>query len=181
MSLFEIVLLAIALGVDCLVVSFSQGLIFHSNKLPNSLKLAFVMGLFQGLMPVIGYWCADAVNSYVEKFADWIVFIIFLILGIKLICEALKKSDDDVKICCIGLKCLISLGIATSIDALGAGLSLRFLNADLLISALVIGVCSFVMSIVGFCAGNCLKALPSKYLEIFGGIVLICLAIKAVI
>ena len=178
MSLVEIVLLAIALGVDCLVVSFSQGLIFHSNKLPNSLKLAFVMGLFQGLMPVIGYWCADAVNSYVEKFADWIVFIIFLILGIKFICEALKKSDDDVKICCIGLKCLISLGIATSIDALAVGITFAFLQVNILYAALIIGVTTFVISVIGVKIGHVFGLKYKSKAEIAGGIILIAMGCK---
>ena len=78
MNLFEIILLAIALGIDCLVVSFSQGLIFNKNRTKNSLALAATMGIFQGIMPVLGYFGAGVVSVYVEKFSHWLVFVIFL-------------------------------------------------------------------------------------------------------
>ncbi len=180
MGLIELLLLAVALGIDCFVVSFSQGLIFTSNRTKNSAALAFTMGLFQGLMPLIGFFAAAAVSRYVEAFADWIVFSIFLILGLKFIREAFRE-DNDVKICGIGFMCLISMGIATSIDALGAGVSLKFCGANIILSVILIAAASFMMSLTGFWAGNSIKHLPSKYLEILGGVILIGLAVKAII
>lgn len=179
MSLIEIILLAAALGIDCLVVSFSQGLIFNKNRTRNSIILAFTMGLFQGLMPVIGYVCADLISSYVSSITHWLVFGIFLILGLKFIYEAFQKKEET--ICCIGFKCLISMGIATSIDALAAGASLNFSGAGLLIPALIIGIVSFVMSLCGFWFGNCFKKFPSRLLEITGGLILIILAVKSIV
>ena len=179
MSLFEIILLALALGVDCLVVSFSQGLIFNKNRTKNSLSLAFTMGIFQGLMPVIGYVGADVINSYVEKFSDWLVFAIFLMLGLKFIFEAFQEKEKT--ICCIGFKCLISMGFATSIDALVAGASLNFSGTKLFVPAVIIGIASFLMSLSGFWFGNSFKKFPSKILEIAGGVILIGLALKAIV
>lgn len=181
MSLIELILLAVALGIDCLVVSFSQGLIFNTNRLRNALALAFTMGIFQGIMPLIGSGCAFAVSRYVDAFADWIAFAIFLALGLKFIYEAFQKEKDEPKICCIGLKCLIGMGIATSIDALGAGVSLHFSDVNILPAVVLIGLASFLLSGFGFWLGNCLKHLPSKYLEIFGGLILIWLAVKSLI
>ena len=152
MSLIDIILLAIALGIDCLVVSFSQGLIFNKNRTTNSLKLAAAMGLFQGLMPCIGYTGANYIYELIAPFSKWIVFGIFLILGIKFILEAFEEQKE--KICCIDLRCLISLGVATSID---------------------------VMSLSGFWFGNFFKKFPPKYLEITGGVILIFLAAKSII
>lgn len=166
-----------ALGIDCLVVSFSQGLIFKTNRLKNSFSLAFVMGLFQGLMPIIGYVGTDYLYKLVVPFSRWIVFGIFVILGIKFITEAFQEKED--KIQCIDLKCLIGLGLATSIDALVAGATLRLTATNLLFSCLYIGVMSFVMSHCGFWGGNFIKRIPSKYLEIAGGVILILLAIKS--
>ena len=100
-------------------------------------------------------------------------------LGIKFIYEAFQKKED--MICCIGLKCLIGMGIATSIDAMAAGVSLRLTNASLVLSVALIGFVSFIMSLIGFWSGNIFKKLPSKYLEIFGGIILIFLALKAIL
>lgn len=181
MSLVEIILLAVALGIDCMVLSFSQGLIFTSNRKHNSLLLAVTMGIFQGGMPLIGYGAASVVSSYVEAFANWIIFGIFMVLGVKFIYEAFQDKEVEGKICCIGLKCLISMGIATSIDAMGAGVGLRFSGANLVLSMLIIGLASFVMSMAGFWTGNLFKRFPSKYLEISGGLILIGLAVKAII
>lgn len=179
MSLVEIFLLAIALGIDCCVVSFSQGLIFKSQRVKNSLFLALTMGIFQGLMPCIGYTGADVIHKYVAPFSDLIVFTIFLILGIKFIAEAFQPKEDE--ICCIGFKCLMGMGIATSIDALVAGGSLNFSRTPLVEPAMIIGAASFIMSLAGFWSGNLIKNFPSKYLEISGGIILILLAIKAIV
>lgn len=180
MSVVEIIFLAFALGVDCLVVSFSQGLIFTSSRLKNSLALALTMGLSQGLMPCVGYVGADVISKYVEPFSQWIVFAIFMVLGLKFIFEAFNEKEEN-EICCLGFKCLIGMGIATSIDALVAGASLNFSRTSLVIPALIIGLASFVMSLFGFWSGNKLKNLSSKYLEITGGLILIFLALKTVI
>ncbi len=179
MSLIDILLLAVALGIDCLVVSFSQGLIFSEKRLTNSLRLALTMGLFQGLMPCIGYVGANYIYNFVEPYSKWLVFVIFLILGLKFIVEAFGSEKEE--ICCIGFQCLISLGIATSIDALVAGATLNFTQTPLNIAAILIGLISFLMSISGFWFGNSFKNFQSKYLEISGGIILVFLAFKVVI
>ena len=178
MHLIEILFLAAALGVDCLVVSFSQGLVFTRNRTKNSLALAFTMGLSQGIMPCAGYFFTGAISRYIEPYAKWLVFIIFFILGAKLIYEAFNQKDEN--ICCIDFKCLIGMGLATSIDALASGVSLNLTKTPLMLSVLIIGFMSFLMSVSGFWLGNFFKKLPSKYLEISGGIILILLAFKNV-
>ncbi|MBD5402128.1 hypothetical protein HDR58_04940 [bacterium] len=179
MSLIDIILLAIALGIDCLVVSFSQGLIFNNERRITSLKLAFTMGLFQGLTPFIGYIGTDSLYTLIVPYSKRIVFVIFFIIGMKFILEAFKPKEDTEEVKCIGLKCLISLGIATSIDALVSGASIKLTDTNLFLSMLLIGIASFIMSIIGFWSGNFIKNIPSKYLEITGGLILILLAIKS--
>ena len=179
MSLIDIILLSIALGIDCLVVSFSQGLIFTENRTVNSLKLALVMGSFQGFMPVIGYIGTDTLYNYILPFSKWIVFGIFLILGLKFIFESFKTEKAPVK--CLDMKCLISLGVATSIDALVSGATIRLTQTNIILACLVIGIGSFLMSLTGFWSGNKLKSICSKCLEKAGGLILIALAIKAIL
>jgi putative Mn2+ efflux pump MntP len=179
LNLIDLILLAIALGIDCLVVSFSQGLIFNTNRLKSSLQLALVMGVFQGGMPLIGYVGTDYMYKFVLPYSKWIVFGIFLVLGLKFILESFQTKKEEIQ--CIGLKCLIGLGVATSIDALVSGSTLRLTETNLLVSGLIIGVVSFLMSMAGFWSGNYVKNIPSKYLEIVGGIILILLAVKTVI
>ena len=177
MNFIDLILLGLALGVDCFVVSFSQGLIFKSEKVKNSFKLALTMGLFQGVMPVIGYIGTNSLYKYVVPYSKWIVFGIFLLLGLKFIVESFQPKEKEVQ--CIGLKCLLGLGLATSIDALVSGASIRLTQTSLLISVMIIGIASFLMSICGFYSGNFIKNIPSKYLEITGGLILVTLAIKS--
>lgn len=176
MSLVEVIFLAIALGIDCVVVSFSQGLIFKTNKRKNSFCLALSMGLFQGLMPIIGYVGTNKLYDFLVPFSKWIVFSIFFILGMKFILESFEPEKEEAA--CIGFRCLIGLGIATSIDALVSGVTLRLTNTNLLMACCIIGLASFLMSIIGFVCGNCIKRLSSRVLEISGGLILIVLAIK---
>ena len=148
MNFIDLILLGLALGVDCFVVSFSQGLIFKSEKVKNSFKLALTMGLFQGVMPVIGYIGTNSLYKYIVPYSKWIVFGIFLLLGLKFIVESFQPKEKEVQ--CIGLKCLLGLGLATSIDALVSGASIRLTQTSLLISVMIIGIASFLMSIGGF-------------------------------
>lgn len=177
MTLIDIILLAIALGIDCFIVSFSQGLIFKNNRLKNSLNLALTMGFFQGFMPVIGYVGTNSLYKLVVPFSKWIVFGIFLILGLKFIIDSFAPKEEDVQ--CIGWKCLCGLGIATSIDALVSGATIRLTGTNLMLSVSLIGLASFLISISGFWSGNFIKNIPSKYLEITGGVILILLAVKS--
>jgi putative Mn2+ efflux pump MntP len=180
LSLIDIILLGIALGIDCFVVSFSQGLIFTTKRTKNSLNLAITMGLFQGLMPVIGYVGTNSLYKFLVPFSKWIVFGIFAILGLKFIFEAFEPKEEK-KTQCIGLKCLLGLGLATSIDALVSGASIKLTGTPIMFSCIIIGFASFVMSILGFWSGNFVKNIPSKYLEIVGGLILTLLAIKALL
>ena len=178
MSYLSIFLLALALSIDACVVSFSYGLTFNNNRLKNSFSLAICTGIFQALMPVIGYFLTGFVKSYIQPFAGLIVFLIFTYLGVKFIKEAFEKEKE--KNLCIDFKCLILVGIATSIDAFSAGITLSLFGNRILKPALLIGIITFINSNLGFFLGGKLKHLPTKYLEIFAGVLLIALGIKAI-
>ena len=176
MSTFEIILLAIALGVDCCIASFSQGLLLKEEKEKTSMLLAATMGGFQSLMSAIGYLFAFVISGLVQDITHLLVFVIFLILGINFITEAFVEKPEE-KETCLDLKCLLMLGVATSIDALGAGASLRFSETSFWAPVLAIGAMSFLMSLFWF--GHFFKNFPSKFLEISGGVILIILAVKS--
>lgn len=177
MSYIEIFLLALALSIDACVVSFSYGLVFNEKKLKNSMLLACCTGLFQGIMPAVGYFLTGFVKSYIEPFAAWIVFLIFTYLGVKFILEAFEKEKE--KQLCIDLKCLLLVGVATSIDAFSAGISLSLFGNHILKPAVLIAFITFVNSSLGFYLGGRLKHLPTKGLEISAGVLLILLGVKA--
>ena len=176
-------IIAVALSIDAMIVSFSQGLIFQKGKQLASLILAFFVGFFQFFMPLVGWIFANFIHSYVESFARWIAFLIFMFLGLKTICDALFKKEKDECKCVeqtpkLSLNFLIAVSIATSIDAFGAGVSFNLLNKSILIPAILIGVITFINSLIGFWSGCCCRKINSKWLEIIAGLILILLAIK---
>ena len=176
MTYIEIFLLALALSIDACVVSFSYGLTFNQNRFRNALLLALFTGVFQGIMPCLGYFLTSFVKSYISAFANLIIFVIFLFLGLKFIKEAFEEKKKPL---CIGFTCLLLIGIATSIDAFSAGISLALYNNNIFKSAILITFITFINSILGFSLGGRLKDLPTKPLEIFAGMLLIGLGIKA--
>lgn len=178
MSHLEIFLLALALSIDACVVSFTYGLTFTQNRLKNAIALAVFTGTFQGLMPAIGYKITEFVKAFIEPYAEFIVFAIFMFLGIKFIKEAF---DEKKKPLCIALSCLLLIGIATSIDAFSAGISLSLYGNKILKPALLIALITFTNSALGFWIGGKLRNMPTKILEVFAGIVLILLACKAIL
>ena len=179
MSYFAIFILAFALSVDACVVSFSYGLKYDKERIKNTLLLSSFTGIFQGIMPVIGYYLTNIVREYISPYSDLIVFLIFSYLGFKFIIEA--NTPEMKKELCIDIKCLFLIGIATSKDAFSAGISLSLYGNGIIKPAILIALVTFFNSNLGFWSGGRLKHLPTKYLEIFAGILLIFLGIKAVI
>lgn len=140
--------------------------------------LACAVGLFQFLMPVIGFFAAQTVSKYVEPYDHWIVFIIFVLLGAKFIKDAFKEEKKEKIDCYMCFSYIMLVAVATSIDALGAGVSIAFTKTQIWFPAIIIGVVTFINSLLGFWSGYLFKKFPTKYLEISGGLILIMLAFK---
>ena len=187
MNLVDIFLLAFALSIDACVVSFSYGTKIKNSVVKSSLLLALFTVVFQSLMPYLGGICTNCVRCYIEPFSKWIVFAIFLYLGFNFIKEGINKSDNDTVITekntndVITYPTLFMVAVATSIDAFSAGITLC-LNLDCIIFPIIlIGLVTFVNSIIGFFTGKFFSRLNPKILEIIGGLILITLAIKVII
>ena len=194
MNFSELILLAFALSIDACVVAFSYGLSIENKKRLSSLALATCTGFFQAFMPVIGYFFTDLVKTFIEPYSRFIVFIIFAYLGYTFIKEGLIKEKpkkvkpikeekpkiikEKPKKLCVSLKALFLIGIATSIDAFSAGISLSLTNTSIKLSALLIGAITFINTLIGYWSGYGLKVFNPKYLQILGGLILIGLAIK---
>ena len=173
----EIILLAVALSIDACVVSFSYGLAMEKQKQLNSMLLATFTGFFQFLMPILGFYLASFLQKYIQHFAKFIVFAIFVYLGVKFIKDSFEK--EKLKPVCLGLSCLFMIALATSIDAFSAGVSLLLSGNKVILPAILIGVVTFVNSLVGFWGGVALKKMPVSCLEIVGGVILIGLGVRA--
>ena len=179
MTYTELLFLALALAVDAFVVAFSYCLVIKKQKFENVLKLMLATGGGQFLMPVIGWYGANLVHGYVEAVDHWIAFFVFAALGVNIIYHAFdNRSEAALQAKVLSFKVLAMIGVATSIDAMVSGLTLYFMRVDVWQAASLIGFVSFVMTIFGFHLARHLKRLPTKYLEIASGVILIALGIK---
>lgn len=183
MNITDIVFLALALSVDAFVAAFSYGLVIKERPFSGAFKLAAATGLGQFVMPVIGWLGTKSVHIYIEAFDHWIAFLVFLALGLNVIGNALtpEHKTDSGKKTILNFKILLMIGIATSIDACVAGVTLYFTSVPIWIAAAVIGSVTFINTLTGFHLSRCLRKLPTKYLEIAAGIVLILLGIKVLV
>ncbi len=179
MTFLSIFLLALALSVDAFVVSFSYGLVLKKNPMKNALKLGFSTGLGQFIMPVIGWYGAEAVHGYIESIDHWIAFFVFLALGLKIIADALDNENEHEQLAkSLTFNVLLMIGIATSIDALVTGITIYFMECSVWFAASTIGITTFICALIGYNLNCCFKKVPIKYLEITAGIILIGLGFK---
>lgn len=176
MSLWEIIILAIILGIDAASVALAIGACGCNFKQGCRLSLSF--GSFQFAMPIIGWFLGKNVVSLVQSFDHWVAFGLLFIIGVKMLYEAFKYEEDAPK--CDRTKgwSLFALSIATSIDALGAGLVMGIRNVGFLYPSSIIGVTAAIMTFTGVKLGNVLSAVVGKRMEAVGGVVLIGLGIK---
>lgn len=179
--MIDVLILSIALSIDAMIVSFSQGLIFKNNRLRLALTLAFFFGLFQALMPLIGAFMTGIVYNYVAGLSKWIVFAVFVALGVKFLFEALKKESNSENLNSLSLAYIFAFAISTSIDALFAGVPLRLMNIKLFFPLLLIGAVTFFNSLLGFSLSNITKNLNSKSFQIVGALLLIALGVKEIL
>ncbi len=180
MSIYELIILSIALALDALIVSFSYGTVIREKRYQNAFFLAFSFGFFQMLMPILGWFFTNIIYSYVEKYSKWVVFIIFFVLGVKFLKEAVFDLEEK-HISCISPICMFGLAIATSIDAFGAGASIKLLNVEIWQPAVIIGIITYMLSFMGFIIAGTLKNISEKHVGILGALILFYLALKALI
>lgn len=182
----EIIILGISLAVDACIVAFSYGLCSKTWRINNGLRIAITTSFFQWLMPIIGWymlWVAnEGFSDYASIVDHWITFAIFLVLGLKIIKDAHSEDGDAEQTPkTLSLAVLLLIGIATSIDALAAGVMIFSQNTPLYMSASLIGAITFVCVIIAYLASKTLSQIPTKMLETGAGLVLIGLGIKVLI
>jgi len=180
----SIVLIGFALSADAFAVSVTSGITIKKNHLQHAMTAGLFFGGFQALMPLLGWFGGSFTSKYVGSFDHWIAFALLAYVGGKMIHEACKKDDEnnnkegDGR---IGLYTMLILAIATSLDALAVGLTLAFIDVEIYIPALIIGIITFVTSFIGVYIGKFFGHLFEKKLEVLGGIILIGIGIKTVI
>lgn len=176
-------LISIGLAMDCFAVSIASGIILKKFQPNVALRMAFMFGLFQAVMPLIGYFAGYYFKSFIELYDHWLALLILLFLGAKMIKEGLASQDEENKraktICPLLWSSILMLSLATSIDALATGLV--FISFDwfqLLEAIVIIGFTSFLFSILGTYIGVRFGRKFNFRIEILGGVILIAIGLK---
>ena len=173
--MIEILILAVALSMDAFAVSIGLGAKKNSPGL--AIKAGLYFGIFQALMPFIGYLGGKGVLGWVDAYAHWIAFGLLALIGTKMIYEGMQEGVEE-DISAVTNKMMLILAIATSIDAMAAGFSLTLLEVNPYIACGVIGVITFTFSWGGVVIGRKSGTWLESKAEFFGGTILILMGIK---
>lgn len=183
MSFIELFILAVGLSMDAFAVSVCKGLSVRKAGVKECCIAGVYFGGFQALMPVIGYFLGVQFREYITGIDHWIAFVLLGMIGLSMIREAREREEESSEVCPVNgnafaAKEMFILAVATSIDALAVGITLAFLNVNLLASVCFIGVTTFVLSAAGVRIGNIFGTRYKAKAELAGGIILICMGLK---
>jgi len=195
MGVWDLLGIAVGLAMDAFAVSICKGLATKKNFIKTGLACGIWFGFFQALMPLLGWLLGRTVAGYVSSVAPYIAFALLAFLGVKMIVEAIKElkeikkaKEEGICDCCadeknasLSVKVMFVFAIATSIDALAAGLSFAAMDANIWVAVSFIGIVTFLFSFVGATLGAKVGGLLRGKAEIFGGVILIAMGLKVLI
>lgn len=178
MGFFELFLIAVGLSMDAFAVAICKGLSVRKLKLSHMLITGAYFGVFQAVMPLIGYYLGQTFESYITSFDHWIAFVLLSLIGANMIRESFSKEEEEQN-ASFSFKTMLPLAVATSIDALAVGVTFGLMQGVNIFSAVgLIGVTTFVFSFVGVKIGNVFGSKYKSKAELAGGIILILMGIK---
>lgn len=175
----SILIIAVGLSADCFAVALSSSIARKSLPLWQGLRVALSFGIFQAAMIIIGWLAGRTVIDFISTYDHWLAFALLLFVGGRMIWESWhEKEGKENKTDITRWLLLLTLSVATSLDALAVGLSFAFLKVNLTLASATIGVVAFIITFGGFFAGKKLGALIGKRAEIIGGIILILIGLR---
>lgn len=183
MGIAELLLLSVGLAMDAFSVSVCKGLSMKKIDYKGAAVTALFFGVFQGIMPLIGYFLGSRFERFISTYSHWIAFILLGFIGGKMIFEVIKGGDDEGSVAeyKLDIKELFILAIATSIDALAVGVIFAAQKTNLLMSVSVIAGITFAVCLIGVIIGNRFGSKYEKKAELAGGGVLILIGVKLLI
>lgn len=176
MNFAELLIIAVGLAMDALAVSVCKGLSSKKVRWQNAACAGLWFGIFQALMPLLGYFLGSTFKKWVEAFDHWIAFGLLLLIGANMIREAFGEENGENGD--FGFKTMLPLAIATSIDALAVGVSLAMSGVQIIPAITVIGLVTFLISSVGVLAGHVIGERHGRTAQIAGGAILIIIGLK---
>ncbi|MDD3194866.1 MAG: manganese efflux pump MntP family protein [Paludibacter sp.] len=177
MSFYALFLIALSLSFDTFAVSVGAGLCKKDIRFFPAARIAFVLAVFQGGMPFIGWWGGSQLAYLIGDYDHWVSLFLFSIIGVKMISEAFKDPEEK-SFNPQQTTVVLGIAIATSIDALVVGVSMAFFDVNIYQAVLVIGAVTFVASMAGMLLGKKVNGRFGRKVEVFGGIILIAIGIK---
>ena len=179
MTLIDIFFLAVALAMDCFAVSITCGIIAKRLVLKIVLLTAFMFGLFQAVMPLLGWLGINSFSSSFQAFDHWIAFGLLGFLGVKMILDGIKPDEEENKhLNPSKFSTILTMSIATSIDALAIGVSMAFLGVNIWSAVLLIGITTGLFSFVGVYIGKFFGCRYKSKAEFVGGFILFAMGLK---
>lgn len=185
MGLFEIFVIGVGLSMDAFAVSVCKGLGMKRINWRHALAIAAAFGIFQALMPLVGWALGTQFAALIEPVDHWIAFLLLAFIGGKMLRDAFIGEnegeagvDADAAADKLDIRELIMLAVATSIDALAVGITFAFLGVDIWVPIAIIGLTTFVLSFVGVAVGNQFGSRFERPATIVGGVVLILIGVK---
>lgn len=179
---FTLLLMGVGLSMDAFAVSICKGLSMRKVNKKQCLVIGLFFGGFQALMPFIGWVLGSQFEQYITSIDHWIAFILLGFIGGKMVVEAIREKDEAVEVGkmdpLLDLKEMFILAIATSIDALAVGITFAFLQVPIVEAVSVIGITTFVISVIGVYVGNFFGNRYKKKAELAGGMILILIGLK---
>lgn len=179
MTLVELLLIAIGLSMDAFAAAICLGLSKETSSNKNALIVGLYFGIFQALMPLIGYLLGSQFAHKITFIDHWIALVLLGIIGGKMLIDSFKKEETcEINTISLNYKKMLPLAIATSIDALAIGVSFAFLQVHIISAVCVIGIITMIISIIGMKLGCMWGAKIKSKAEFIGGCILIIIGIK---
>ena len=178
-DILTVFFIAIGLSADCFAVSLSAGVVGKSYSKLSIVRVAFSFGVFQAIMPLLGWLAGRTMVDIIAAYDHWVAFGLLAVISGKMLWESFREEGSSGEKTDIsrGLL-LITLSVATSIDALAVGLSFAFLNVSIAIASPVIGVVAFIVTVIGFAIGRKAGGLLGKWAEVAGAVILLAIALR---
>ena len=177
----SLMLIAVGLSMDAFAVSASNGVCNRHSRFLQAVILAFFFGSFQGLMALGGWALGSLAHSVIAATDHWIAFSLLTVIAGKMMYESLAAKEPAMYGGVLSLCTVLALSVATSIDAMAVGVSLSFLDSSILDPAVIIGLTTFFLTLVGAAVGHVLGRLVGRRFEFLGGLILLAIGVKIVV
>jgi putative Mn2+ efflux pump MntP len=175
----SLLVIALGLSADCFAVALGGGMARKAFSFPPALRLSLAFGVFQAIMPVLGWLAGRTVIAYISPYDHWLAFGLLVLVGGRMLWESFHERGGERAGADISRGLLLfTLSLATSVDSLAVGLGLAFLEANIALASATIGTVAFLVTLLGFWLGRRVGALVGRRAEVVGGIVLILIGLR---